>query len=363
MLYVPRLKYIFCLARKRSLMPAMSMMRYMNSIGLTPQLLINGLALGEDQHQLIADELNLYNVKYEEIKRLPDYDIMLSESAGCTPFERYWLEVSRRRGKANVALINGASSYQDFEAGPYHKKFIEEKLIDGLCAKIERTVICQKKFFEPLFLINVGDPDWDWWQTDEFKKKVEKVKSRFGNKLLVICEEYRTRLDKVLDGLPYAEFCIKHAENLGFKVVINVHPDSWKRKPEHLEPYYNKSIHHHVLFKAASHVITNAGCTVIGESLFLRTKVGCDLLAGHYPKFGTHTWLDKETWFVEMPKHIPSEILNLISTVFSEKDLHEFLASPKLKASPEEVDKAFGRIRVRNYTEYLFKTLDKRYVK
>lgn len=362
-LYVPRLKYIFCLQRKRSLMPAMSVMRYMNSIGLIPQLLICGTAYSEDQHLLIIEELNRYNIRYEECTSLPEFDIMFSEGGGVGKYERHWLKESKKYGKTNVMLLNGASSYREFEAGLYHKKFVAEKLIDGLCAKIERTVICQKKFFEPLFLINVGDPDWDWWQTNEFKEEVEKVKSRFGNKLLVICEEYRTGLNKILDSLPYAEFCIKHAENLGFKVVINVHPDSWKRRPKHLETYYNKSIHHHVLFKAASHVITNAGCTVISESLFLRTKVGCDLMVGHYPKFGIHAWLDKETWFVEMPKHINPEILNLISTVFSKKDLHEFLVSSKLNASPKVVDKAFGRIQVRNYTEYLFKTLDKRYVK
>lgn len=362
-MYVPRLRYIFCLQRKRSLMPAMSVMRYMNSIDLTPQLLINGAALKEDQHRLITDELNLYNIKYREIKYLPDYDVMFSESAGSTVFERYWLEKSRKRGKANVVLLNAASPYQEFQAGPYHKKFVEEGLIDGMCAKIERTIICQKKFFEPLFLINVGDPDWDWWQTKEFKKKVENVKSRFGDKLLVICEEYRSGLDKVLDGLPYAEFCIKHAESLGFKVVINVHPDSWKRKPKHLGAYYNKDIHHHVLFKAASHIITSAGCTVIVEGSFLGTKVGCDLAGFHYPKFGTHIWLDKDTWFAGIPEHFTPEILSLISTVFSKKDLHEFLASSKLKASPEEIDKMFGKIQVPNYTEYLFKTLDKRYMK
>jgi hypothetical protein len=211
-------------------------------------------------------------------------------------------------------------------------------------------------------LINVGDPDWDWWQTAEFKKKVENVRLRFGSKLLVLCEEYRTRLDKQLEGASYAEFCIKRAESLGFKVVINVHPDSWKRVPEHLYKYCNIDIHHHVLFKAASHVLTSIACTVIGESSFLGTKVGCDLAAFHWPKFGQHAWLDKKTWFDIIPKHIPTEILNLVSTVFSEKDLDKFLSSSKPKGSMVEVDKAFGKINVPNYTEHLFKTLDKRYM-
>lgn len=363
-LYVPKLKYIFCLQRKRSLVPAMSVMRYMNSVGLMPRLLISGKALGEDQHLAVKKELDRYHVKYEEITGLPvDYDIMFSESAGCTPFERRWLEGSRKRGKANVVLINGASSYREFEPGAYHRKFAEEKLIDGLCARIERTVQYQKKFFEPLFLINTGDPDWDWWQTGEFKKKVENVKAKFGDKLLVLCEEYRTHLDKRLGGVPYSEFCIKQAESSGFRVVINVHPDSWKKAPKHLSKYYNRGIHHHVLFKAASHIITSVACTVIGESLFLGTKVGCDLAAFHWPKFGQHTWMDKKTWFDTMPKHIPAEILNLVSTVFSKKDLDEFLSSTEPKGSMVEVDKAFGRIRVPNYSEYLFKTLDKRYAK
>ena len=75
--------------RKRSLMPAMSVMRYMNSTGIIPQLLIG-------EREAIKKELALYNIKYQEINKLPDYDVMLSEAYGHLPFERHWRFRTRR---------------------------------------------------------------------------------------------------------------------------------------------------------------------------------------------------------------------------------------------------------------------------
>lgn len=354
-MYKPKLTYVFCLMRKRSLMPAISVMRYMNFVGLIPQLLINGTEFGKNQHQLITKELNRYKIKYNEIKKPSNYDVMFSEGTGffCL-FEKYWLKESKKRGKSNVVLSNSLSGWRN-DVNPY---FLPEntKLIDGICMKIEEHLLYYKEFTKGLFLVNVGDPDWDWWSTNEFKEKVKKVKSELGNKILVLCEAFI--LSK--DDTPYTEFCIKQAENLGFKVVINVHPDRQQFAPKQFLRYCNTTVYHHVLFKAASHTIGNIGSSTTVENLFLGTKVGCNPIVAHCAGHGEHRWLGRKTWITKVSKHFKSEILSMISPIFDEKELHSFLSSSKLEVSVQSTEKVFGKINVSCYAEYLFKTLDKK---
>lgn len=355
-LYMPKLKYIFCLTRKRSLWPTMSIMRYMNSIGIAPQLIINGVDFGKDQHLLITKELNLYKIEYKEITSLPDYDVMFSESGGLWPFEKRWLCEGKDRGKINILLMNSACIRKLDDPSPYLQTFVDDKLVDGICAKIEKPVLFQKKLVDPLFMINVGDPDWDWWQTEEFRGRVRKTKLALGDKTLVLCGTYTSPKQ----ATAYTELCIRQARNLGFRLVINPHPDRWNLIPKQFHEYCNWDIHHHVLFQAASHVISSIGCTVISEGLFLGTKVGCEPSVSHCDKWGEHKWLDRDAWATKISKQVDSQILDMVSPVFDEKDLRNFLSSSVPGASVESAGKAFGRIVVPNYTAYLFKTLDEK---
>ena len=357
-MYKPKLKYIFCLMRKRSLMPAMSLMRYMNSVGLVPQLLIPGFSFGEDQHKLIVDELNRYNVKYVEITKLPNYDVMFSEGVGTfSPFEKRWMAESKKLGKTNVMLVNSTSAYRNI----INTYFLPEKtgLLDGICMKMEEHLFHYQEFTKDLFLINVGDPDWDWWGTDEFKNEVDKTRSMFGDKILVFGEPFL--LPK--QAIPYAELCIKQAKSLGFKFVINPHPDRGDIVPEQFRKYCNRNIHHHVLFKAATHIVTSINCSLLAEGLFLGTKVGSDSFIPHCEEWVTHKWLDKNSWLTKAPKHVKQEILDMISFVCDKKDIYEFLSNNKLGATVEVAGKAFGKIVVPCYSEYLFETLDKKLIK
>lgn len=350
-MYKPKLKYIFCLMRKRSLMPSMSVMRYMNSVGIIPQIL-----LGEPEPT--KKELDSYKVKYQEIDKLPDYDVMISEGMGFLPFEVQWMTESKKRNKTNVMLINSTTAYRNYVVSYFLPS--KTKLLDGICMKIEETVLHYKEFTENLFLINVGDPDWDYWKTDEFKEKVEKVKSELGDKILVLCEFYGCD-----ECLQYIEFCIKKAENLGFKIIINLHPScweyGWKKDFDNFRKYCNTDIHHHVLFKAASHMIGNIQSSVIAEGLFLETKVGCNPIVAHHDGFGEgEKWLDRSSWLIKVSKHMKQEIIDTVDLVFNEKDLDGFLSNSEKKVSMQEATKAFGKINVPCYTEYLFKTLDER---
>lgn len=354
-MYKPKLKYIFCLMRKRSLMPALSVMRYMNSVGIVPQLLINNIQnFGGDQHSLIVNKLNRWGVKYNEIRSLPTYDVMFSESGGHCSFEMNWLKESKKRGKSNIILLSDVSAFQQLVPSSFHKKFVEDKVIDGICAKIEKTVAFYKEFLGDIFLINIGDPEWDWWQTDEYKEKVEKARSELGHKVLVICEDYAFE-----ECIPYTELCIERAESLNFKVVINIHPDRWYAAPKQFSKYFNTSRHHHVLFTVASHAISSIVSSVVAENLFLGTKVGCSPVVFHCKREGNHKWLNKHTWLKQVPKHVSREILNLISPIFDENDLNNFLSSEST-VTVKSAEKAFGKINVPCYTEHLFETLDRK---
>ena len=344
-MYKPKLKYIFCLMRKRSLMPAMSVMRYMNSVGIIPQILI-----GEPEPT--KKELDLYKVKYQEINKLPEYDVMLSEANGHLPFEIRWMTESKKRGKTNVMLINSLSS-----VNIHIPSFTPDKtkLLDGMCMKADVDILQYRSFNNELFMINVGDPDWDYWKTEEFKKKEKEVRDRFGNKIFVICCVF-ARPEEV----PYTELCIKKAKELGFSPIINVHPDRWSKVPASLLKYCNKGIHHHVLFSASSHLLTTICSTVFFEGLYLRTHVGCNQAVYHSGRRGNHVWLNKETWFKAVSKQSKQEFIDMAEPVFNEADLESFLLSPKPKIPIEQIVKTFGLITVPCYTEYLFKTLDKK---
>jgi len=354
-MYKPRLKYVFCLMRKRSLWPAMSLMQYMNAVGIVPQLLINGTAFGADQHALIVQELNKYKVKYKEIKTLFNHDVLFSEGLGTfSSFEKSWLSISRKQGKKNVMLVNGLSGWMNDEL-PY---FLPDKtaLLDGICMKMEEQIRNFERFTKGLFFVNVGDPDWDWWKTDEFSREVAKAKAKLGPKSLVYCGIFSIPEQEI----PYTNFCIKQAEKLGFKFIINPHPDRWYLMPKQFYKYCNMDIHHHVLFKAASHVISSITCSVITESLFLGTKVGCDGFIGHCAGHGKHKWLDRNSWLAKVSKNIKQEILNMTSLVSDEKSLSTFLSSSEPGASIKAAEKVFGKKYFPSYGRCLFETLDRK---
>jgi len=359
-MYKPRLKYVFCLMRKRSLSPALSVMRYLNSVGITPRLLITGQQWGSDpsfltQRTNIRRELKLWGIKYEMLKSVPnDYDVMFCEGMGSfNGFEKTCLTKSKQLHKKNVMLVNSISPWRN-EVNPY---FLPEKtgLLDGICMRMNEHLLHYKEFTKNLFLINVGDPDWDWWTTSEFKKEVAKTNAKFGKKILLYCGVFATP-DQ---AIPYVRLWIKQAERLGFKFMINPHPDRWKLMPLEFVKYCNRHIDHHVLFKAASHIVSSPNCSVLMEGLLLGTKAGSTPLIAHCAGHGQHRWLDKKAWHIKVPKHIKPEIFKMIPPIFDEKDMINFLSSP-VNVSAELVKKELGIINVPNYSEYLFKTLDEK---
>lgn len=355
-MYKPKLTYAFCLMRKRSLMPALSVMRYMNSVGIIPQVLIESQMwpLPHDRKWIIK-EFNRYGVKFVEPKFPPEFDVLFTEGMGAfNPFESYWLKESKQRGRTNIILVNSLSGWRNHSNHFFGPEYTG--LIDGVCMKIEEHLLNFKEFTKDLFLVNVGDPDWDWWQTDEFKNEVEKVNVRFGKKIFVFGDVF---IDPT-NSIPYVESCIAISKRLGFKFVINPHPDRWDMIPKKFLRYCNRDIHHHVLFKAASHVVCHISSSIIVESMLLGTKAGTDPTVAHCDGWGKHRWLDKDSFRSKIANHLNQEIIDMIPLVFDEEDINDFLASSEPNAPVEVVGKAFGKIDVPCYSEYLFQTLDKK---
>lgn len=360
-MYKPKLIYAFCLMRKRSLMPALSVMRYMNSVGLIPQLLINDTKfnakgkLVEDQLPLIVEELNRYRINYTKVNDPSGCDVMFSEGVGAfCSFEKKKLIDSKGLGKTNVVLVNSLSGWRN-QLNPYFRPGLT-RLIDGICMKVEEHLLNFKEFTKKLFLVNVGDPDWDWWQSDEFTNEVKKVNSRFGDKIFVFGDVFI----EPASSIPYVESCIAISKKLGFKFMINPHPDRWDMIPKQFYKYCNREIHHHVLFKAASHVVGHVSSSIILESMLLGTRAGTDPTVAHCDGQGKHRWLDRDSFRTKIAKHLKQEIIDMVPLVFDEEDIHNFLSSFEPNAPVEVVGKAFGKIDVPCYSEYLFKTLDKK---
>jgi hypothetical protein len=128
--------------------------------------------------------------------------------------------------------------------------------------------------------------------------------------------------------------------------------------PPEFVKYCNRHIDHHILFKAASHIISSANCSVLMEGLLLVTRPCASPLVAHCAGYGKHRWLDKKAWHIKAAKHIKPEILKMLPLVFDEKDMANFLSSPA-NVPVELIKKELGVINVPNYAEHLFKTLDK----
>jgi len=334
----------------------------MNSVGMVPQILINALKFcGEDHYKLIREELDRYGIRYNSVVDLcaTGHDVLFSEGMGAFCFsEDFWLKQSKDLGKTNIILINSLSGWRNRPNHFFGPKYTG--LIDGVCMKIEEHLLSFKEFTEDLFLINTGDPDWDWWQTNEFKNEVKKVNSKYGNKIFVFGDVFI----EPTSSIPYVESCIAISKELGFKFIINPHPDRWDMVPKKFYKYCNRDIHHHVLFKAASHVVCHVSSSIILESMLLGTRAGTDPTIAHCDGWGKHRWLDNKDLFrTKISKHLKQEIIDMIPLVFNREDISNFLSSSKPNAPIETVGKVFGKIDVPCYCEYLFQTLDKKLMK
>lgn len=356
-MYKPKLQYIFCLMRERSLWSQLSLMKYLNSFGLIPCLMYDSRYAVELSKILKENEVQYKKFGVTEIKS-EYFDIMFSESAGHTPFEKKSLMTSKEFGKINIKLNNAISLYQNV----VNINYTPDKTIDtlhGMIMKGKRTIDHYKKFTKDLFFINAGDPDWDWFSTANFKQQVKNMKIKYGKKFLLIGTSF-------LNGETEIAWCnriIPLAEKRGYKIILSVHVGGFLNAvPTCLQKYVDKETHRFILFAAASHVITNICSTMLADSMFLGSKVGCTASIPHFVGYGKpHAWIDDyDQWKSHALLKVGKDLFDIIPRVVSDEEINNFLTTESV-IDQIKIDNIFGWKRKSNYCENLFKKVERKF--
>jgi hypothetical protein len=328
----------------------------LNGLGIEPYVLAQTIGAVGDVLGMLKD----VQVRFvPSPNKLPeDYEVMFSQSAGLDDFERMSLVNSWAKGKTNVKLHNSMSTYNALVNINYVKARVKGKL-HGFCMKEQRAVDHYKRFLpeSDVWYLNVGDPDWDYFQTEEFKAGVQSVQATYGEKLLLVLASFDS-------GKPECDFwttVIPWAVANGFRVLIRPHPGCEHRIPPVLRQYAAPNIHRHVLFAAASHVIGEMASSVIGECMFLGTKVGSYPFVPHTPKYGVHSWMDNDTtWWEAIVKHVGPKLLSYVPFVHTSGSMAEFLEDSKPLITERQMDDLWGWPRVPCYSEHLFQCLERK---
>ncbi len=355
-MYKPKLRYSFCVMRPRSLWSQLSLMRYLNSFEIVPYL------SWDKQHIETAKGLKKSGVIFKQRKAGDgqlDYDVVFSESSGVSKFEKRTLEDSKRQGKINIKINNSISINKNL----VNKYYVPEKTKDtlhGIFLKGQRTVNHFKKFTGDLFLLNGGDPDWDQFNTDEFKTQVKEVQNKYRDKFLLI----GLSLHHKEEGI-WCEEIIAQANKRKMRVVICIHPGV-----EHLiEKFLNKPIQKHidhstpryVLFASASHIIANISSSMIAEGLYFGKKVGCNSSIVNFIKYGKpHLWVeDHQEWIEHIIPKVGKYACKNIPRINTNEEIDKFLSTDLSFMNQNEVDSFFGWKRVSSYCEHLFQEVER----
>lgn len=354
--YNPKLRYLFCVANYRSLWPQLSVIQYLNGLGIEPYVLTGCTGtLGNISGMMQGCS---FRVVQSPDKLPDDYDVMFTQSVGLDDFERTSLVNSWSKGKTNVKLHNSMSTYNTITNINYVQARVKGR-VHGFCMKEHRAVEHYRRFLpEPcVWYLNVGDPDWDYFQTDEFKVGVEKFREHYGTKVLLILASFDA-------GAPERAFwslVIPWAVSTGFHVMLRPHPGCEHRVPENLQEFMAPNLHRHVLFAGASHVIGEIASSVIGECMFLGTRVASYPFVPHHPRYGIHGWIDNDAvWREVVVRQIGAKMLTFVPFVHTTGTLFSFLEEEAPLITNEQMDELWGWPRVPCYSSYLLECLERK---
>lgn len=351
MLYKPEYKYMFCISRKRSLWPSLSLIYYLNSVGIKPYVAV--------KHQEDWNTIRASNVFIRKVAQIPsDYDILLTEGAGLgmndEGYERWRIQETAARGKISLSL-NMAVSIMNTTVNPYCKD--AEKLgVYGICMNDSRSIQHYNSFFPTLHFFNTGNPDWDYLRSEECKKVVNSWRNKLGSRVLVVgCGVPR------IEFLSWFKRIARKANQLGFTVILRKHPDTIL--PEELSKYHINGIHRLALTKIASHYISdNFASTSVAENLFTGTKVGASPLIVHHKSWGNFIWIEeKKDWeSLVLSSTDSTRVSEMVPLINSEESLTKFLSDSTPAISSAENQKFFGGPITSNYSEYFFKHVEEK---
>jgi len=351
-MYKPSLKYLFIVANSRSLWPQVTLIKYLNDLDTSPYVICQR---PEDVETLRKESLRF--VPINRPQDIPtDYDVAFSQSAGLDNFEKSCLDHGKKLGKVNIKLHNSMSVYNKLINVNYTRNRVNGR-IHGICSKEHRSILHFKQFLPSVFYLNTGDPDWDYFRTQEFTNAVKKTRDQYGKKILLICTSFENGSIEVR----FWKLITKWAEDSGFKPLIRSHPGREWAVPSELSKYVCSNLHRHVAMAAASHALAEICSTVIGECMMLGTKVGSFPMVPHNKKYGKHDWIDNnQLWKGTVVKHIGGDFLSHVPYVHTSGTLNEFLSSPNPVITKQQMDSIWGWPRVNCYSEYLFKCVEEK---
>jgi hypothetical protein len=349
-MYKPKLKYLCAVANPRSLWPQTTLIKYMNSYGITPRVICQ---LPQDIETIKRTNLGVEFVN--SIGEIPsDYDVMFSQSAGLDPFEKECLLKSHELGKTNIKLHNSMSTYNTLVNIHYTEQRVAGR-IDGICMREQRAIDHFKRFNNKVFYLKTGDPDWDYLKTPEFHTSSSELVSKNGKKVLLICNSFDYG---ETEGV-FIRLIVKWAEEIGFKVFIRIHPGNERNTPPDLLKYIAPNVHRYTMLASVSHVIGEMASTIIGECHMIGIKVGSYPFAPHTVKYAQHEWVDNlPMWKAKIEKQVGYELLSKVPFVHTTGTLKEFLSNSTPIVSPSEVDKIWGWPKAESYSSYLFECLE-----
>jgi len=272
------------------------------------------------------------------------------------------LRGSRDKKKINLSL-HFPSSVENESVNPYYENAKEDGLY-GLCLNDDRSVEHHNKFLKNLRLFNTGNPDWDYFKTDECKNEITKWKGKLGDKILVLGVNFA--FSNTLPWhemiIKWHEMIIKYAEQKGFKVVLRCHPDRFDYIPQHFLKYWHKEVHRFVLGGIGTHYVCENPCsTSIVESFFTGIKAGGSPLVPHYKSWSDDRWVEEEDKWEKMFNEITGtdKVSKMIPFINSEEALDNFLSDKKPIVSFEEARDFFGWKIVPSYCEYFFNVIER----
>jgi len=353
-MYKPELRYSFCAMRYTSLYSQLSLIKYLNALGINPYL-----SWQKDRPHssdiIRASKISYLQRKFGDNKM--DFDIVFAESSGYSRFEKNYLIESKNNGKINIKINNSISTYNQM-SNPHYTPDRTRDTLDGMYVKGQRTIDHFKTFTEDLFFINGCDPDWDWFNTNDFKIQVRKVKQKYGNKLLILGSSLLSEKE-----FSWYENITKQAVKRGFQVVVHLHPGRPIPKFFKESPIRNRvdsTTPRYVLFAAASHIIVNLSSSMSAECLYLGKKVACNSLVTHFTGYmGKHYWLkNKHEWTRNMLPKIGNAMYEAVPRVYDMRELDSFLASNEPIINQDEVDTLFGWRRCPSYCSHLFEEVE-----
>lgn len=345
MSYVPKLKYVFISPRAYDLRVQLATYRYLNSVGITPYI----LAGENDVFSILQNE----NITFVQGHSLPaNYDIMVSAGCGYVPFERYWLEKSMAAGRINIQANSTPILYIEkcVWCIPKRTRFIHARDISN-----KRTALNHYSYNKEVIYLNTGRAEWDYFQTNDFKKGVADLKNKYGNKLLVIGANYEQPEKEDI----FYKWVIDYAESKDFKVILQLHPRKVRYYGNKFSRYLNPGINHYVLFAAASHFIGFIQSSTMIQNLLLGSKSGCMSLMAHYPPKNCHVWIDDtQLWRQLASQKYGKEVVDVVPLIHDLHSLEKFLSPDQRPVTQQELDKIFGWPRVPNYNSYFFEIVE-----